>query len=1098
MPAVALPLSFNNSFWTQDYRRGLETIYDKLEQGLAEDDEVIEFMRARIVAERNIAGTLTNPGLTGPPGRGFGADDGASLLVAFRGLQQESIKQGEAHRAIANDLGNLVLEPFSTWSEAHKDRVLKSRDVVIEQWLRGYEQASGEVAKLKHHYFTKTRRADEAEDDAKFAPNVGLSDKYTTALRPSQSNNGQRRQASVSERITEKLNALRKKPEGEDILERSKSPDADDRRTHSPEPLEKETVKLDKGKGKEVVPPENPLPPVPPAKIEIRIPESPEPEEEPSPISISGLSFPPSAVIDLLARAREDLRLRPVRFPIIGEYQDCFTGEEFTIWLKESLQGLGGSFARAEDAARDLTETYGALRRVGELGNRFESTTDAWYQLRPKVLEPKRRDSFFATTEALSPTLAPAADSLLQRSRSILSTVQKAVASTTSSEPPHIRARAEAEAAERTYQIAVRRLDRQRLGLEERIEETLRRLQSWEADRLRAVKSVLLQYQGTLANLPSSLQPPLERSSILIASYQPEQDLTALIERYRTGPFRPSPQVFESVEHEIDVVFGIDLRLWAGESGWGAILSHEGEKEKQAVPPVVSSLLSGIKEGYARLPDDDQRRKVWIYEVPLPAVHHLRETINSLPRDQPLTSEFMKAYDVPVLASTLKLWLLELNPSLGLWEGWDDFRRLYPNIGASTDVETADPQHIEALQHALVKLPKVHLNVLDALLLHWKELIDTTQTEESKEVFTTKLALSVARTILRPKLETEITIQDRHPTLFFIDLIKYYTELMPPVLARKKRESDRPMPVRKRTRPVDVRMSRSRLSQGGQDLRKAMEAQMTARGISPSHVGSLPSPPPIQQVLDPIPPVPPLPAVPAHEAAKPPPAETPKTVEEPPKAVEEPPKPVEEAPKPTVEVAPLESPKAPENEPPVFDDVATPRPNFKEPPPEEDVPRPLFAEPPPEPADDHFAPPAGMVISPPTPKAPEVSPPRQEHIPPVPSVAAARTPSPPEAVTTDTEERRSGFGLKRTGSNETSKVRGPRLARAPRAAPTSSTSTASAGRSSPAPGSKERPLSRTFANPDFTPRNKLVGRTAAGFFSRRTQASDAEDDVLGK
>lgn len=32
MAVLSLPLSFNNSFWSQDYRRGLEVLYSKLEQ----------------------------------------------------------------------------------------------------------------------------------------------------------------------------------------------------------------------------------------------------------------------------------------------------------------------------------------------------------------------------------------------------------------------------------------------------------------------------------------------------------------------------------------------------------------------------------------------------------------------------------------------------------------------------------------------------------------------------------------------------------------------------------------------------------------------------------------------------------------------------------------------------------------------------------------------------------------------------------------------------------------------------------------------------------------------------------------------------------
>jgi hypothetical protein len=61
MAVLSLPLSFNNSFWTQDYRNGLEVLYNKLEQvrvllmhsthitdlpqGATENIEIVAFIR---------------------------------------------------------------------------------------------------------------------------------------------------------------------------------------------------------------------------------------------------------------------------------------------------------------------------------------------------------------------------------------------------------------------------------------------------------------------------------------------------------------------------------------------------------------------------------------------------------------------------------------------------------------------------------------------------------------------------------------------------------------------------------------------------------------------------------------------------------------------------------------------------------------------------------------------------------------------------------------------------------------------------------------------------------------------------------------------
>ena len=389
---------------------------------------------------------------------------------------------------------------------------------------------------------------------------------------------------------------------------------------------------MDKGKGRaietssptQVVASPPPMSPaLPPAKIEVK-PSSPMPPPPPSPILLAGLALPPAAVSDLLKRAAAELPMRPVKFALIGEYKDCFSGEDLVVWLVDNVQGFGGSLDRAEDAARDLCEREGVLRRIGEFGNAFENNEEAYYQFRPKVglLNTKckhcslsKYKAFDLHTEYMkhhnpdngavsSPVianLAPVADNLVKRSNTFFHSVQKVINSNSSSEPKHIRLRAEAEAADKTYRIAVRKLDRQRLGLEERIEDTLKVLQKWELDRLRAVKTVLLQFHGTLSNLPASLQPSLDRSSTLIASYQAESDIKALIEQYRTGPFKPMAQVYENVAHdEADVYFGIDLRKWA-DGGWSGLRNGE---EKDKIPDVLSVLLQALDIAYKKLPSD--------------------------------------------------------------------------------------------------------------------------------------------------------------------------------------------------------------------------------------------------------------------------------------------------------------------------------------------------------------------------------------------------------------------------------------------------------------------------------------------------------------
>jgi len=158
--------------------------------------------------------------------------------------------------------------------------------------------------------------------------------------------------------------------------------------------------------------------------------------------------------------------------------------------------------------------------------------------------------------------------------------------------------------------------------------------------------------------------------------------------------------------------------------------------------------------------------------------------------------------------------VLELDPPLALYEGWDEFRKLYPSVGSSstaTDDQVLE-ERLKSVAMALQKLPRVHLYVLDAIVKHLKSyvvdpstpsvsltslcrLLDSTSGKESNEVFITKLALSVGRStsfdqwckfsvdeisvlaILRPEQETELSIQDRHPTCTRLLLCSFGSQL---------------------------------------------------------------------------------------------------------------------------------------------------------------------------------------------------------------------------------------------------------------------------------------------------------------------------------
>jgi hypothetical protein len=117
-------------------------------------------------------------------------------------------------------------------------------------------------------------------------------------------------------------------------------------------------------------------------------------------------------------------------------------------------------------------------------------------------------------------------------------------------------------------------------------------------------QAVLKQYEVALARLPDRLGDLQQSTSLSVEAFNPEADLKALIEGNRTGPFRPKPLVYESLETDVpEVNFGIDLRKWAGDQGWRTMV-RTPPREKGAVPEVLEGLLAGLVQLYQDLPDE--------------------------------------------------------------------------------------------------------------------------------------------------------------------------------------------------------------------------------------------------------------------------------------------------------------------------------------------------------------------------------------------------------------------------------------------------------------------------------------------------------------
>lgn len=182
-------------------------------------------------------------------------------------------------------------------------------------------------------------------------------------------------------------------------------------------------------------------------------------------------------------------------------------------------------------------------------------------------------------------------------------------------------------------------------------------------------------YTQVMAALLPRLNDLSPSTALSVEAFNPDADLKALIEGNRTGLFRPHAHVYQSVGSDIpEVNFGIDLRRWSGEFGWKGML-HAPKRPR--VPDVLQGLLSALASLYTPL-DEEERRRSWIYEVPLHEVHALRNSINTSRASSEEVADVARRFNAPIVAGTVKLYLLELDPPVVGWEGWEDAKGVYP------------------------------------------------------------------------------------------------------------------------------------------------------------------------------------------------------------------------------------------------------------------------------------------------------------------------------------------------------------------------------------------------------------------------------------
>lgn len=168
---------------------------------------------------------------------------------------------------------------------------------------------------------------------------------------------------------------------------------------------------------------------------------------------------------------------------------------------------------------------------------------------------------------------------------------------------------------------------------------------------------------------------------------------------------------------------------------------------------------------YPLLDGDEARRAIWLVDVPLGATHRLRSEVND---GKPVSLDTLERFEVPIVASLLKLYLLELPDAVVSSTLYEVIKTIYSS--SATADSTAASTRISVLQNTLSQLRLANIATLDAIITHFARLIDLTSADQT---YISSLAQTIAPCILRPRTETTLSFEEKYNHRFLRDLLAH-------------------------------------------------------------------------------------------------------------------------------------------------------------------------------------------------------------------------------------------------------------------------------------------------------------------------------------
>ncbi|KAG2230860.1 hypothetical protein INT48_009241 [Thamnidium elegans] len=304
--------------------------------------------------------------------------------------------------------------------------------------------------------------------------------------------------------------------------------------------------------------------------------------------------------------------------------------------------------------------------------------------------------------------------------------------------------------ADKNYRMAVEKVELMRTQIEQMLFVHYEEMEMLELERIQTIKHVFISVAASLSNTIPRSKETFDNMMLYQETLEPDKDVQFIVEQYRTGQYNPRPVLYENYFDGAakDQLFGVPL-------------DEITRTQSSLVPQLVSQGLSVIESAFLKL-HDEEKRLVWTKCIPLDRIYEARAVINHGKFNQ----ETLETFDILLLASLIRVYLMELPECLFTFELYEPCKLLYSSQ-AKQDKEC----RLVSISKLLATLPTSNYHTLKAMIQHFSRLI---QQLEKEEKLSYELAKSFSYILMRPQIESKVSAHERNAQRLIQELIENF------------------------------------------------------------------------------------------------------------------------------------------------------------------------------------------------------------------------------------------------------------------------------------------------------------------------------------